>query len=96
MTTCERDRGVVSAGGVAMGRLEPRIHPSSLAPSRASRLLRATKLFFSRLLSITKAMGDVQKKLQELSDTYQTFQGGEEFSTLNRQLLMVGQSFRPQ
>lgn len=36
----------------------------------------ATRLFDKPLLSITKAMGDIQKKLQELSDSYQTFQGG--------------------
>ncbi|EAT80612.2 hypothetical protein SNOG_12200 [Parastagonospora nodorum SN15] len=39
-----------------------------------SRAPRDTKLFANLLLSNTKAMGDVQKKLQELSDSYQTLQ----------------------
>ncbi|KAF2025533.1 hypothetical protein EK21DRAFT_76196, partial [Setomelanomma holmii] len=40
-----------------------------------SRVPYATKLFCKSLLSITKAMGDVQKKLQDLSDSYQNLQG---------------------
>jgi hypothetical protein len=41
-------------------------------------------------------MGDAQKKLQELSDSYQTLQGGEERKTgMPRELsLMAGQSSR--
>jgi hypothetical protein len=35
---------------------------------------------YKPLLSITEAMGDLQKKLQELSDSYQGLQGGERIS----------------
>jgi hypothetical protein len=35
-------------------------------------------------------MRDVQKKLQELSDSYQTLQGGEDTRLIGKQLLMEG------
>lgn len=52
-------------------------------------LLRNGKLSSKRLLSITQAMGDVQKKLQELSDSYQSLQGGEKLNPAGKQALMV-------
>lgn len=37
-------------------------------------------------------MGDVQKKLQELSDSYQALQGGEEIFKSSEYSLMAGQN----
>jgi hypothetical protein len=70
----------------------PRIYPSltEIAHYVTSRLPRDTQLFANLLLSITKAMSDVQKKLQELSDSYQGFQAGEEPNFLCKILLTVG------
>ena len=43
---------------------------------------------YKPLLSSTEAMGDLQKKLQELSDSYQGLQGGERICIQCRRLLI--------
>lgn len=46
-------------------------------PLATSDVWNLDETFVKQLISITIAMGDVQKKLQELSDRYQGLQGGE-------------------
>jgi hypothetical protein len=68
-----------SAGRGCHEPLEPRNHPRLDRDSWICHIASSARdeTFSNLLLSITKAMGDVQKKLQDLSDAYQNFQAGK-------------------
>lgn len=60
-----------------------------------SRAPKHRETFLKPLLSITKAMAEVQKKLQNLSDSYQALQGGEHLRTFQETPLIGEQSSPP-